>query len=500
MKARKENAELAKSMLEYISTHEDELVSLCFSKSFIGGDFNNKSKENMHKFSLVKDIAYHYYSKIKQYHTDYKFTIENILELSQQGQPTGPSSVYWLLQNLDKVMTSNSEEAKLKINNRMYTIDEMPSEHIEHNTDVFENRVINSFFFSAKEFLTDLKKKYQNHSDYQFSEKIKTDDSVDFVSFDHILSSFKSSIINHHIDDINALIVLLNKLILLMKNKLACKFIPQLRPRMTSFVLQRPHYRKLFIDIDKWYNASAPNLNKSNTLLGLRNLSAIYEISTLLMLSKDIPNIFDVKLNKKSYRNYTDNLSFDGEEVERPIDKTNNYFSFSNDNGSFELLLEPKIYGYKKGTTQVNDLINISNRNATSFGRHFYSPDYVLRIYNLSWKEPLVIILDAKYSNRNTVMKYSLSDTTDKYLHNLFQFKEDNTVGISPIKLVMILYAHGADTPASFLNKMHYVNGDLPVYPQSVGLKYIPNESGRVLSWLSTAVKHHHDRQIKHLI
>lgn len=496
VKARKANSELARSMLEYIADNENELVSLCFSKSFIGGNFDNQSKENMHKFSLLRETVYYFYNKIGFFYRDYKHSLENSLHISQQGQPTGPDSVYWLLQNLDKIMPSNAEEAKLKIKNRTYTISEVPSERLTHNTDVFENRVINSFLYSARIFLIDLRKKYKSTSGLMATEKIKTDDSSDFVSFDHILSSFKNSIINHHIEDINALLLLVDKLIYLNKNNLQSKLIPKLRPRITSFVMQRPHYRYLFIEINKWYNANTPNLDKNNVLLGLRNLSSIYEISTLLMLSKNIPEMFDVQLENKVYRQYSEDLSFEGEERERPVDKINNYFEFDSDDASVELFLEPQIYSYKKGITQFNDLINISNKESTAtYGRHYYSPDYIIRINRVAWKDPLIVILDAKYSSRANVLKYSLKETSEKYLHNVFQFKKGNIVGASPVKLMMILFAHGKDLPTSFLNEQHYVDGELPIYPQAVGVKYIPGVSDTATRWLTACVDAHNVEQ-----
>jgi len=499
VKARKANAELANTMLKYISDNFDDLVALCFSKSFIGGDFNNESKDNMHKFTLLRETVTYFYGKLGLFHRDYRHVLETDLHISQQGQPTGPDSVYWLMQNLDKIMPSNAEEAKLKIKNRTYTSTEIPTEVVIQNMDVFENRVINSFLHSARLFLYDLKNKYRATDGHSSSEKIMTDDSPDFVSFDHILMSFKKSIINNHIEDISSVLLMVDKLTHLNKTKLKSKLIPQLRPKITPFVAQRPHYRHLFIAIDKWYKASVPNLEENNILLGLRNLASIYEMTTLLMLSKDIPKVFGVSLGKQAYRKYADNLSFEGEVIERPVDRINNYFNFDSNEISVELLFEPRVYGYRKGITKVNDLINISNKHSTDYGDHYYLPDYIIRINSMGWHEPLVAILDAKYSNRINVLKHSLKDTADKYLHNLFQFKEGNVIGTSPVKLMMVLYAHGINTPASFLHRRHYVNGDLPVYPQAVGLRYVPDESAPLPPhWLYTCFKYHHTEQITH--
>lgn len=495
VKARKANAVLAQTMLKYISDNATDLVSLCFSKSFTGGDFDDKSKDNMHKFSLLRDTITSFHGKLGLFYRDYRYTLESSLYISQQGQPIGPDSVYWLLQNLDKIMPSNAEEAKLRIKNRTYTSAEIPTEIISQNTDVFENRVIKSFFYSARQFLVDLKRKYKYSSDIHTSEKVKTDDSDEFVSFDHTLLSFKRNIIKHHIEDVNSVLLMVDKVIHLNKVKLEAKLVPQLRPRITPFVMQRPHYRELFFAIDKWYNASSPNLEQNNILLGLRNLSSIYEMTTLLMLSKDIPNTFDVKLNKQKYRKYGDSLSFEGEVVDRPIDQINNYFNFESDKLSVELLFEPRIYSYRKGVSKENDIINISNRRATEYGEHYYLPDYIVRINYRTWKEPLIIILDAKYSDRRNVLKYSLKETSDKYLHNLFQLKKENEIGTSPVKLMMILFAHGQDLPASFLHKQHHVDGELPAYPQGVGIKYTPAERGRASDWLNKCFDYHNKVQ-----
>jgi hypothetical protein len=47
------------------------------------------------------------------------------------------------------------------------------------------------------------------------------------------------------------------------------------------------------------------------------------------------------------------------------------------------------------------------------------------------------------------------------------------------------------------MNKLHHVDGELPVYPQAVAIKYTPEISKRTSEWLSGCVNYHHKEQTK---
>lgn len=486
IRARKANAKLAMTMLEYINNNADDMVSLCFSRSYIGGDLEKQSEADYHKIHILKLILSFIENNQHRFIRDHKFVWENKLIISQQGQPTGPDSVYWALQNLDKLLPSRQEDANIKISNRLYKIEEMPKENIIENSDVFENRVIFSFLNSAREFLHSIKYQCEKELEKEKVNEIDFSQNDDFISFDNSLRSYKKGIISHYLLEINLLVKKNEQLIHFFNKYIPTKLIPSLPPKLTTYTQSKIHYRDIFKLINKWYLASKPNLLDNILLMGLKNLSSIYEITCLLMLSKTIKNTFQATLERQEFHNFGEEYSFYGEEHSRPEDRVNNYFIYKNNELRIEMLYEPKIYPYRKKNTKKNDLVDISNtKKHDKFGIHFYQPDYIIRITSINWSKPLLIVLDAKYSNKSSVNKYSLPKLTQKYLHDIHMLNKNGRMGTSPIKLMMILYAHGETSrPASKLNSIHQLTGELPVLPQAVGLRYTPNATEQVGEWL----------------
>lgn len=476
IRARKANAELAERMINFISENMDDAVLLCFSKSHMSSGVKPMTNNDLTKFQLLKETVGDLVAKQGLFLRDHKYTWQHEMTLSNQGQSSGPDSVYYLLKNLDKVTPSSSNRSNIKINNRSYMLDEMPSEILVSNSDVFENRVIFSFLFSAKQYLQKLKKERENQINNNVKNILKTDFSDDYISFDNVLRNYKISILKHHIEDIHELSKQIGKLISFYKETLKTTLVPQLRPKMTPYIASRPHYRIAFNNIHQWYLCNAPDLKSNSFLMGLRNLSTIYELICLLIINRVITNEMGFKHHSSEYVEYGEDIPYSGRKKERPNDIPNNAFNYSKGNVIAKIRYEPKIYQYRRNISQPFDLINVSNAKAGNFGLHYFCPDYVIQFSSEEWAKDLVLILDAKYQNYENVMKYSLPDCEQKYLRDIFTLREDMSIGESPVKLLILLYAHGTSRVASRLNKIHQIGEELAVYPQAIGLKTTPDQ------------------------
>lgn len=484
IKARQANAELASSMLKYVSDNMNDMLMLCFSKSYVGGDFHDDQKSTIHKISLLKKIMNYMILNKGVFLKDHKFDWKHHVEITKNGSPTGPDSVFWVLQNLDRIEPSDKHSANLKIEERLYKTDKSPRDYISENSDVYENRVIYSFLNAAKFFVIDLINKSSKNLGENIDRYLVTDDSDSYVSFEHALKSYRRSIISHHLSELKQLNKSIDGFIYLYKNELGVKLINVLPPRMTPFVLSRPRYRSLYEQVHKWYLAGTPNLFKNQLLMGLKNLSSIYELVSLHMLHSTIKEEFFVELKNKAYRHYDDSLSFDGEIRDRPDDLTYNYFYYESGGLSIELFFEPKIDVYRNGITQTGDLINVSNKPETRYGIHHYLPDFVVRLNHSSLSYPLVNILDSKYTDHKNILKYALPNTERKYLYEVFQVKDGEKLKAESITSLLLLYAHGSNNVASKLSKLHRVDGDIPIYPQGAGLKLTPDDNIHLGNWI----------------
>lgn len=480
IRARRANSELAASMVDFISENMDDALLLCFSKSQVGSGSKSLNENALTRFSLLKHTVLDISAKKGIFFRDYKHTFEHQLTVTHQGQAIGPESVQYLLSHLDKMRPTTLEYANVKINQRSYLLDDMPTETLITNADVFENRVIFSFLHAAKQFLIYL---YQNSKQQIFPDNrkrvIQTDSNSDFVSFDHLLQRYQNKILKHHINDIINLQKQIEHLISLYKNRLKVTLLPQLRPKMTAFVSARPHYRQAFINIHEWYSSDAPDIESNSFLLGLRNLASIYELVCLLILHRVIVRELQYEFIDAKYVVYDETVPFNGKLTERPNDKSNNLFNYSIGPTKIDVRYEPRIYQYRDKIAEPGDLIHVNNRRANMYGQHYFCPDYVMKISQDGVEQELVIILDAKYQSYDNIKKYSIEDAEGKYLYNVFQLKENMNLGSSPVKALLLLYAHGSKMTASRLHKRHLLGEPLEVLPQSLGMKITPDEDSQ---------------------
>lgn len=470
--ARKENAKLAEEMLGFISDNVDDAVAICFSRSKNGGGFNSDEE---HKFSKYDAVIYavNYLSRtLPAFINDKKTHWKQKVILSQNGQPTGPDSVYWALTNLDKLSPSTAENYNIYFNNRGYHFDEQPKEVLIDDTNVYENIVINSFLYNADKFLYALTKHYS-----EFASKEVGYSDTEYVRFDHTMTKYAKIALKMRIKEIEENHALVKKLMFFYKKIINSKINPNIIPKITAFVAKKGHYREAFRLINIANLSTAPAFDDTNFLFGLKNLSIVYEITSLIMLHKSISEIFGVSLSLQSYREHSETNGFGGVAVNRPTGAVNNHFMFSGDTFQVELLYEPKIFPMAS-STRPGDLIDTSNSYATSlYGKHHFCPDFVIKIHSKKWKKSLTLILDSKYKDARNVRDYDIPKLVPRYLFNIHSLSNDNSV--TPIDLLIVLFPHDkAGTLVKTVSSKHFITGSHPALPQALGTIYTPLNNG----------------------
>jgi len=158
--ARKENATLANELLSFLTTNLEDAIAICFSRSRKGADLTGEDGHNFNKIDAIEQAISYLNDSVYKFLRDRKSLIKSEMILSENGQPTGPDSVYWALTNLDKLSPANQDDVNIYFNNRGYHYDKLPKEISSSDYDVYENRVINSFLAAAEDFLYQLKDQY----------------------------------------------------------------------------------------------------------------------------------------------------------------------------------------------------------------------------------------------------------------------------------------------------------------------------------------------------
>lgn len=470
--ARAENATLADEMLNFLTSNYEDAIAICFSRSRKGADLIGEDGHKFNKIDAIEKAISYLNDSVYKFLRERKSSINNELVLSENGQPTGPDSVYWALTNLDKLSPANQDDVNIYFNNRGYHYEKLPKEISTSNYDVYENRVINSFLASAEGFLYQLKEQYSvSDATHYYT------DNSEYVRFDHTMAKFSRMALDVKMKEVEALIVKVVNIRFLFLKIIPSKYKIAAPPRMTSYAATRHHYREAFHLIEKCYRAQAPDFSKNKLLLGLKNLSIIYELAALLMLHKSIENIFDTKISVQNFRQHADTNPFGGIEVERPEGIINNYFLFESEKFLIELLYEAKIYPYSPNS-RPGDLIDTSNTyGSIKYGRHHFCPDFILKVTSKEWGNSFTAILDAKFKDLNTVKDYDIDKLTNKYLLNIHSVDASGGLKMSPVDILIVLFAH--DKRGNVLRRVaprHCLTGQFPVFPQSTAIALHPRD------------------------
>ncbi|TDB55815.1 nuclease domain-containing protein [Photorhabdus khanii] len=470
--ARRENATLANIMLEYLTENLEDIVSICFSKSRKIASFDEDNIFNFSKLEIIKETVNYLTQHLPLFMIEHRHALEPKLILSKQGQPTGPDSIMWALYNLDQLSPANNEDANIFYNNRGYSFNELPKETLKENTDIYENKVIHAFLKQANVFLMMFKESLISPKD-----KIQSLETNEFIQFNHTMSKYADLALIKKAKKIENLISTLEKTRLLFNKKIPSTASIGIVPKVTPYVAKHNHYRKTFYLIEQYHHAPTPSFIGKELFSGLKNLSIVYETTVLILLHEIIQESYKVQLIEQNYRLHSEELPFGGVKIERPINEINNYFLFKNENYDIELFYEAKIFPLS-AHSKKGDLVNTSNNiDSNKYGKHHFRPDFIMKVNSKSWKNPLVIILDAKYKDAKTIKEYDINELTRKYLLNIHQVNENMALGMSPVKMLFILFAHNSEeTVVRTVAPQHCINGQFPVLPQSIAISVKPNE------------------------
>jgi hypothetical protein len=344
--------------------------------------------------------------------------------------------------------------------------------------------VIHSFLIAAKLFLKGCKTALEA----QLMMTIKEENyENEFINFHDVLTNFKLPVIQHKLSEVIDLIKNVEYLKAFFNQIIPVTSTMHLLPRLTHYVRYHQHYLNLFILMDKWYQAHMPKVFSAQLLMGLKNLTKLYEFTCLLMLLEVIQEQLYFKLIYFSYRKQGELYPFGGIEAYRPDGAINNYFVFQRLDQQIELYFEPQIYPYSYHSV-VGDLIDVSSSNYKA--EHYYCPDFVLKITATDWTLPAIIIFDAKYSNSKNVKDYYIPQLIKKYLLGINQLQAGHCLGPSPIQLVMALFAHDTfSRTITTVHRRHLLKSDLPVLPQVAGQLFVPGDTYEVGECIDAVIR-----------
>lgn len=397
-------AEIAKEMIEYLSEISEDVLLTCFSKtrkSFGKGAGKNKK---LNKVDYIEKALYFLDENKKSFAVKKKSKLgRNSFE---DGFKIDENASLFILDNIDSVESTSKNFSDFMIGNKYYRLNDRRS-NANLETDTFENRVIYTFFINAIKYLS---KKVRELKDY-LCKSSKDFEYREYIKFDQVVKSFTKPIIERSIKRIEGLLNLSKSLFQFYVSIIPTKHGRYEMPKVSQYVLRNKHYLKSFEIFIDFYKSNDINKNGDGVILGLRNLSQIFEICSLYKIVQSLTD--EYKLVSSSWRK--DSHSWSGEAIDE-LNVLCNEFIFKDSKSKITLLYEKKFYRFNKSNfkNQVNNLVRIDGKGLT------YEPDFILKVENLDDGEFYFLILDSKFSNISR-MKVSHVEGRQGKIQNIYE-------------------------------------------------------------------------------
>ena len=454
-------ANIAKEMLLFLSDNADDILQTCYSKSKTGFAHKDGDTRDIIKFSALTQTVELIESLFHAFKSDNKYNIKHGLQYnSNKPVVVDDTSVVWLAENMDELEVANSSQYKLRIKQKYYQAD-IPNSVIHFDADLKENRVLHQFVLVARKYLTEIRSKIDSQTqnisaDVEYSE---------YVKFDQVIKGMINPILMMRLRAIDLLIKRINRIHLFFKATISVKKLAGEMPVQTSYTLRHRHYAKAFNGIAEFYKASDADKLNSEFLLGLRNLSQLFELCCLYY--------FVCYFKKISVQVSASWVSNDFGWTGPTTDKLNilaNNFLFENEHYEYTLNYEKQFYSLsqEKMLLQRDNLVRLDQSN------NYYEPDFTLKILNKKTRDYYFVILDAKFS-RSYKMRNTKSDKVPsvlqsvftKYGTNLKTYKDGDLVNLT--RYIGVIFglskSEQEQKRINMFSKLHDIDGIAPIFP-----------------------------------
>jgi hypothetical protein len=448
-------------MLQFLSDNAEDILQTCYSKSRTGYCHKNGDTRNIIKFSSLTQTIDLIETLLPAFRLDFKYSTSDSLQFNSN-KPTivDENCASWLSENMDKLEISNSKDYKLRIRKKHYQVD-LPNSITSHDTNLKENRVLHQFILVSLNYLKETRTELSNQiisnsNDFVYQEYIK---------FDTVINNMIAPILTMRIKMIDDLIFRINRLHRFFRTVIPVKLTTGEMPVQTAYTLRHKHYGRAFNKISEFYKASDADKSNSDLLLGLRNLTQVFELCCLYSLVK----YFKTMATPIGASWVNNSMLWNAEST----NKTNvlaNSFSFENEHYSYTLNYEKKFYSFSKETMalQEGNLVRVDAVN------NYYEPDFTIKVNNKKTGDYYYIVLDAKFS-RSYKMRNNSPDKVPsvlqaiftKYSTNLKAFKGNEIVNAT--RYVGVLFglskSEKEQQRVCMFNKIHDINGEAPIFP-----------------------------------
>ncbi|MGG7213626.1 DUF2357 domain-containing protein [Clostridium nigeriense] len=413
-------SELINPMIEYIYNNANKFLYREDSNVLDYSSIEKSNNRNIYtKISLLEKIELIYRENLKlfknysYYESKEKYVIDDFEKLRTINSDT----IQFILNNPQYLkQTETLTGIKYNKKSSIPTKTLISKNEISHN--VYENKVVLGFL---KSIYLLLQQEIKSLSSSDINNRIDRWD-INYISSGYHIHEFVFNNINLYLDKLIAFKKKFLELYLLYKNVLNCdEIVINKVPKPTSNFIRFKHYQKIYLAIKEWFEYGNYDLEIEKMILSFNSVSEIYEYYILLNMNEYLlKNNFDlVDVSKTSYISNKKSLYTNS--------KFENTFLFRKNDMDVCIFYQPLISAKKKSFSPSLGLFRNNTINYEGDYSDYYTPDYVIKISKNNLNK--YIVLDAKFSTVNTVIRYSFNKIAYKYAFSISTANSYDEIG-----------------------------------------------------------------------
>lgn len=424
-------------MVEYIYTHREQFL-LCGSQpSMQNHGLKAEGKKDLEsQIQIIRDIIQVYNETIGYFRLNARFRLSPIGRVDHYEKVKSISSrtINCIMMHPEQLMRT-SVSTGIRIHRQNFIPNKTLVEENAVDYDIYENQIVVGFLRSLYVMVGSLTDEITKRIK-QFPDKQEIEKGY-FLSAAFAYSTTKRRLeknktqLNLLRENIEELYIQYREILSVSEQEV---FAP---PQPSAVLISVRAYRLIYEQIIRWFQFGMYDFSGEDFILPMLRSDKIYEYYILLKLYNYIMSKgFSLQeAISYSYKNPGFHLSHTN-----PFGlKTLNTFQFKNVNASIELTLyyEPIIYNGKSNNVGENKVelfrnMSYSFRDGEYKGFNtgsYYCPDYVIKVQRAGHCQ--YIILDAKFSKRNTTKENYLCKLLYRYIISISAIdQEDSLLGL----------------------------------------------------------------------
>lgn len=415
-KQQEDTTNIQKMLQELIAFDDSQVNEWIFSNSKQGssnslyeGKWNKHAYRSLNSYiQLIEQVITCYKNNFAYFKMQGKHAIKQseILAHYEKVKQISRDSFSWIMQNADQ-LANIPYTSGIQYNGKNYLPYCIRTDINKKSWDVYENRIVVGFLhtvlLNAKQIFSEFDRDILNeeHVISKIHGSFPKEYSAPIITIKSLHISFCRILLGKLKHSIDALQNIYKRYVTLFN---VYTSVLTTLPRKTSTFCEIKPYAQVFEIILRWFQYGEYSLEKEKLILQVKTLDKLFEYYCLLRLLKLLASNGYKKADFKTPVYKFDYTAVD-EYYQNEKDVANTYI-LSNGHITVTLYYQPVISSYR-----FENEITLY-RTTTSKG--YYVPDFILKFASSEYDEEYVI-LDAKFSSRQSIREHHLPEVIRKY-------------------------------------------------------------------------------------